>query len=505
MEMTRVLGLMIVILCWWTVSGAEAACTGSGQTWSCAAGTTPSEINSTLSSASDGATLTFAAGNYTWGSTIITLSISKGVTFACASGGACNVTWSGNVWATPVGSSSKLYRWTGFNFTSGSGANAWWWHCPGGNCAKTELTQIRVDHNNFYLTGTEQVLVTDIQSISYLYGVIDHNSFNINSMSEVTLVYAGGVDSAPTNGRMGTSQNLFVEDNVFNIARGVDGGVGCVDGWGVATGVVWRFNTMTNCRTLMHGVPHSWGPSNFELYGNAYNYNANAYFPGGYRSIHHQGSGTYAVWGNTFNTSNHDPDTIVVLHYRAFQNGIGGICNGTNAQDGNRGPTSAYMGYPCKHQPGRDNNGLLYPMFAFMNRWTDNGAKADLVINGGGTSPDYSGIHLKQNRDIYNAVSASAQTSPSNPFDGTSGMGYGTLANRPTTCTTTSESADAGRGGVMYWATDQGSWNSSTSNPRGVQRSGADGVLYICSAANTWSVYYTPYTYPHPLQSGRLP
>jgi hypothetical protein len=60
-------------------------------------------------------------------------------------------------------------------------------------------------------------------------------------------------------------------------------------------------------------------------------------------------------------------------------------------------------------------------------------------------------------------------------------------------------------GGVMYWATDQGSWNTSTSNPRGVQQSGADGVLYICSATNTWSVYYTPYMYPHPLQSGRIP
>ena len=31
---------------------------------------------------------------------------------------------------------------------------------------------------------------------------------------------------------------------------------------------------------------------------------------------------------------------------------------------------------------------------------------------------------------------------------------------------------------------------------------GADGVLYKCTATNTWSVYYTPYDYPHPLRSG---
>lgn len=68
------------------------------------------------------------------------------------------------------------------------------------------------------------------------------------------------------------------------------------------------------------------------------------------------------------------------------------------------------------------------------------------------------------------------------------------------TCTATPESADAGNGGVGYWATDQGSWNQSASNPQGVQQNGSDGVLYRCSATNTWTVAYTPYTYPHPLQ-----
>src|SRR4029077_20892479 len=88
-----------------------------------------------------------------------------------------------------------------------------------------------------------------------------------------------------------------------------------------------------------------------------------------------------------------------------------------------------------------------------------------------------------------------AQTSPTTPFNGSSGTGWGTLANRPTTCTP----------GVAYFATDQGSWNTSTSNPYGVQQNGADGVLYKCTALNTWTLYYTPYVYPHPLQSGATP
>jgi hypothetical protein len=85
------------------------------------------------------------------------------------------------------------------------------------------------------------------------------------------------------------------------------------------------------------------------------------------------------------------------------------------------------------------------------------------------------------NRDYYGEVSQSAQSSPTSPFNGTVGTGYGTLANRPTTCTPR----------VGYWATDQGSWNQSGT--------GGQGQLYVCTATNTWSLYYTPYTYPHPL------
>jgi hypothetical protein len=85
------------------------------------------------------------------------------------------------------------------------------------------------------------------------------------------------------------------------------------------------------------------------------------------------------------------------------------------------------------------------------------------------------------------------QTSPTSPFNGTTGVGFGTLANRPTTCTPNPNPSEPS--GVGYFATDQGSWNSS-SNDFG------QGVLYACTALNTWTPIYTPYTYPHPLVSG---
>src|SRR5213593_4734233 len=50
-----------------------------------------------------------------------------------------------------------------------------------------------------------------------------------------------------------------------------------------------------------------------------------------------------------------------------------------------------------------------------------------------------------------------------------------------------------------------GSWNTSESNPYGVQQNGASGVLYKCTATNTWTLYYTPYTYPHPLATSIPP
>jgi hypothetical protein len=67
-------------------------------------------------------------------------------------------------------------------------------------------------------------------------------------------------------------------------------------------------------------------------------------------------------------------------------------------------------------------------------------------------------------------------------FDGSSGVGTGTLANRPLACTPR----------VGYFATDQGSWNTS-GNGFG------QGQLFICTAPNTWTLGYTPFTYPHPL------
>jgi hypothetical protein len=103
-------------------------------------------------------------------------------------------------------------------------------------------------------------------------------------------------------------------------------------------------------------------------------------------------------------------------------------------------------------------NQIIEPAYFFKN--TFNGT----IV----TSADvYTVYNLVENKDYYVQKEA---------FNGTSGVGVGPRADRPATCAK----------GVAYWATDE-------------------NKLYKAMATNTWTLYYTPYVYPHPLVTGTLP
>jgi hypothetical protein len=162
-------------------------------------------------------------------------------------------------------------------------------------------------------------------------------------------------------------------------------------------------------------------------------------------------------------------------------------CNGSGPYDDNSVSPPI-----CIDQPSRSGGTLLSGSTPSPTGWVNQTIDPSYEWNDSGYKPGFGNVtsdyaQIIANRDWYtdnSSGSPHAQTSPSSPFNGTSGVGFGTLANRPTTCTP----------GVGYFATDQGSWNQSANNF-------GQGQLFVCTAANTWTLNYTPYVYPHPLNA----
>ena len=451
------------------------------------------DVQSAVNAASDGNTVIVPNGTCTWG-TPVRLFNAKGVTLKCHTVGSCLIDVGGTavLFDDLTGTNMRFYRITGFTFRNNPGSNYIVWIAA---ISAGTLTQVRIDHNAFTNLGAGSIAILfgHTQAAANYYGVVDHNTLN-NPNSVTFFHWIGKENTTPPPSQFGTGNNMFLEDNTITMTTMTNAGAGCTDSWGGAA-VVYRHNTSLNCLGASHGVVHAGGPQNWEIYDNAFRVDAGAASQGvndGYRLFHHQGSGEFIAFNNSFTAQAGVPkngDPLEMTHYRSAPPSVAGYgdppgrCNGSKAIDGT-GP----FGYPCWRQPGRDFAKNMKPMYAWNNRWSDTGGKIDLLVaNPWGTTNPTVQNHIQAGRDYFNAVSASAQTSPTSPFNGTTGVGFGTLANRPNTCvanqqTTWNKPGDVGAG-VGYFATDQG----------------PQGTLYTCTTTNTWTAWYQPYTYPHPL------
>ena len=375
-------------------------------------------------------------------------------------------------------------------------------------------TALRVDHNHFYTYGGScSLFITGSQL-----GVADHDYFESLSGSLPNDIrfqngfgWNGGTSSTSWSSwadteHWGSNEFFFVEDSRFyngDISDGHDG-----------ARYVFRYNTVTGDghsgqQMYNHGVTNAnaAGVRAMEVYDNTFVQNGNNSNPP--VSVN---SGTILFWGNSV-TGGYQYGIEVGYDFRTTAGGGGnyvynappngwGFCGsaagGPTNWDGNR----LSSGYPCLMQPGRGSGDLLTganfpsivnsttgtvawphealsPIYVWDNVYTPQYYTSSRIV-GDNTAGSGSSI-LANNRDYYMQFGTLAN---SGSFNGTTGVGQGPLSARPSTCTAgTDPMTSASAPGVGYWATDT-------------------DTLYVCNPTNTWTAYYTPYTYPHPLTSG---
>jgi len=478
--------------------------------------------------AQDGDTITLPSGTFSWTTGV---TISKMITLqgqgTGTGGGDQTVIIDNYALGQPLLNSqirsTGVFRMTGITVQSGSGSIK-----DGGTIKIGGPGNVRIDHCHFIASSVANYKIVAFWNA--VFGVMDHCILDLTGTNALYFYngrHGAGDDvgnyewTLPT--AFGSSDFFFIEDNIIN--GDVGGGpysTRILDATSAAR-VVVRFNSVyQSCMNEDHATGHAGndrGRRSAEIYGNAVT-----------SSLAHDpnfiavdiSSGTTLTWGNTwdqvykniykFNVTRKNNATYNQIPTPNGWGYCGTEFNGTGSMwDGGTAlGTNTLKGYPCLDQPGRGQGDLLtgdhpnkvnattgtiywpHQVLEPIYMWNNFGG---IVPGWGGNVYDDDTLgRVVANRDYYPSASG-IQTSPTTPFNGSSGTGWGTLANRPTSCTM----------GVGYFATDQGSWNTSTSNPYGVQQNGADGVLYKCTAPNTWTLYYTPYVYPHPLVSGASP
>lgn len=392
---------------------------------------------------------------------------------------------------------------------------------------------LRLDHDHLILNGQAGI---DINGP--LVGVTDHSVYDGGNSSSYSNALRANNDLLDTVGNgdgafmspsdWGTANFFFAEENQFN--------GGYANDCDTSGRMVERYNTFVSPQNAMQSHPTKdyGGPTRGcraqEFYHNYINGDSTFAVLGG------QG-GTWLIWGNTVNSANNTASWFWSGEtYRSCPS-----CNGaptTNCQGitgapnclppngwgqagtdmnypSNPGTDSAWdgnlitsTGYPPLDGLGRGQqvygmNGANFPSRAIAAGFPGAGTQAwpdqylEPIYMWMNSLPSSIGIANDQdftttvNRDIFGDCGYTNSTGCSGGFTGAAGTGYGTLANRPSTCTAgpggTYFTSPTGSYGVAYWATDA---------------NGGQGELYVCTSTNTWTGIYSPYTFPHPLDTG---
>jgi hypothetical protein len=349
----------------------------------------------------------------------------------------------------------------------------------------------RIDHNRIWATAYTGLVISGDASLATTVrprGLFDNNVIEYARHVVYGTIYIftddGGVrqhrirsQAAP----MGTTEAIVFESNTITQES-----PGPVDS-NYGGSYVLRFNTFTAITGAyafeFHGVQGDNRPGQWwEVYGNVFNASQATFTTGFVR-----GGGGVAFDNEV------DSDFSAMLNLKVERSCVDmpvyGFCDGTKIIDQN---LTGGEGYACRDQIGRvvdiaeySGSGAwpvehLFPAYSWNNRRPGGGALVASVSYDGCTRE--STKHSLANRDWYNEAAS---------FTGATGIGRGTRASRPSSCTAGPSTGSHDTRGVAYWATDQGgNWHTTngTSN---------DGCLDICTATNTWTnCAYTPATFP---------